>query len=83
MMLKQAAKNLGVSIFTISYWLRKLGYSYKKKDFSYLEEGETKRNEYKEIIENIPSEKLVYIDESGIEMTICKDRGWGERRVKN
>lgn len=33
MTLKQAAKNLGVSIFTISYWLRKLGYSYKKKTF--------------------------------------------------
>ncbi len=33
MTLKEAAKNLGVSIFTISYWLRKLGYSYKKKTF--------------------------------------------------
>ena len=31
MTLKEAAKNFGVSIFTISYWLRRLGYSYKKK----------------------------------------------------
>jgi transposase len=28
------------------------------------------------------SENLVYIDESGIEMTICKDRGWGKKGEK-
>lgn len=33
MILKQAARKFGVSIFTISYWLRRLGYSYKKKTF--------------------------------------------------
>jgi transposase len=27
---KEAAKEFKVSIFTISYWLRKLGFSYKK-----------------------------------------------------
>jgi transposase len=27
----ERAKRFGVSIFTISYWLKKLGYSYKKK----------------------------------------------------
>jgi transposase len=31
MTLKQAAQKFGVSIFTISYWLKQLGYSYKKK----------------------------------------------------
>ena len=30
MKLKEAAKELGVSVFTISYWLRELGFSYKK-----------------------------------------------------
>lgn len=33
MTLKAAAKEFNVSSFTISYWLRKLGYSYKKKTF--------------------------------------------------
>lgn len=33
MRLKQAAKHFNVSNFTISYWLRRLGYSYKKKTF--------------------------------------------------
>lgn len=31
MMLKDAAEEFKVSIFTISHWLKKLGYSYKKK----------------------------------------------------
>ena len=29
--LKDLSKQLGVRIYTISYWLRKLGFSYKKK----------------------------------------------------
>lgn len=44
-----------------------------------MEADEEKRKQYKEIIKDIPSEKLVYIDESGIEMTICKDRGWSAK----
>ncbi|MFK8040302.1 MAG: IS630 transposase-related protein [Rickettsiaceae bacterium] len=32
MTLKDASKALKVSIFTISHWLKKLGYSYKKKN---------------------------------------------------
>lgn len=31
MTLKEASKIFKVSIFTISYWLKRLGYSYKKK----------------------------------------------------
>ena len=31
MTLKKAAQEFGVSIFTISHWLKRLGYSYKKK----------------------------------------------------
>jgi transposase len=33
MTLKKSAQKFGVSIFTISYWLKRLGYSYKKKIF--------------------------------------------------
>lgn len=47
-----------------------------------MEASEEKRAEYKEIIKDIPTESLVYIDESGIEMTICKDRGWGKKSEK-
>ncbi|MBL3284312.1 IS630 family transposase domain protein [Rickettsiales endosymbiont of Paramecium tredecaurelia] len=33
MTLKKAAQKFGVSIFTISYWLKNLGFRYKKKTF--------------------------------------------------
>ncbi len=44
-----------------------------------MEANEEKRNKYIESIKNITAQHLVYIDESGIEMTICKDRGWGKK----
>jgi transposase len=44
-----------------------------------VEACEEKRERYQKEIENIPSEKLVYIDESGIELTICKDKGWSAK----
>ena len=47
-----------------------------------MEASEEKRTEYKKVIADIPLEKLVYIDESGIEMKIIKDRGWGIKKEK-
>ena len=44
-----------------------------------MEASEEKRRKYQEIIKDIPLERLVYIDESGIEMTICKDKGWSAK----
>jgi transposase len=44
-----------------------------------VEASEEKRAEYLKTIESIPLEDLVYIDESGIEMNMCKDRGWGKK----
>ena len=47
-----------------------------------MEASEEKRNTYQNAIKNIPPQSLVYIDESGIELTICKDRGWGKKSEK-
>jgi transposase len=47
-----------------------------------LEASQEKRDKYQGVIKDIPMESLVYIDESGIELTICKDRGWGKRSKK-
>ena len=47
-----------------------------------MEACEKKRDKYQETIKDIAPQGLVYIDESGIEMTICKDRGWGKRSEK-
>ena len=47
-----------------------------------MESSEEKRTEYKKIIADMLPEKLVYIDESGVEMKIVKDRGWGIKKEK-
>ena len=47
-----------------------------------MEASEEKRQRYQEEIKDIESERLVYIDESGIEISVCKDRGWGKRGEK-
>ena len=47
-----------------------------------MEACEEKRKQYQDKIEKISPENLVYIDESGIEMQSCKERGWGEKSKK-
>ena len=44
-----------------------------------MEADQGKRDEYQEAIKDIDKSRLVYIDESGIDINICKDRGWGKR----
>lgn len=44
-----------------------------------MEANEEKREKYLAEIKEISSSKLVYIDESGIDVTEVKDRGWGKR----
>ncbi len=47
-----------------------------------MEANQEKRDKYQEVINDIPPQNLVYIDESGIDMGICKDRGWGKKGEK-
>ena len=47
-----------------------------------MEASEEKREIYREAIKDIPFKNLVYIDESGIDAGICKDRGWGKKSEK-
>jgi transposase len=47
-----------------------------------VEASEEKRDKYQEVIKDIPTQHIVYIDESGIDMNICKDRGWGKKGEK-
>ena len=73
--LSEMGKHFSMSAPGPLYWLRKLGFSYKKKPS--LMWKRAKKN-----VKDIPPESLVYIDESGIELTICKDRGWGKKSEK-
>ncbi len=47
-----------------------------------MEASEVKKKQYEDTIKNIDRQSLVYIDESGIDMSICKDRGWGKKSEK-
>ena len=79
MTLKAAAKEFNVSSFTISYWLSKLGYSYKKSLFL-SGANEKKRRCYIESIKDIDPARLGYINESGIDMSICKKQRLGKKK---
>ena len=54
-----------------------------KKTFTYVEASQEKRDTYQEIIKYIPPnvlyQHLVYMDENGIDIAICTDRGWGKK----
>ena len=41
-----------------------------------------KRQEFQEIIKDIPKDKLVFIDESGIEDNACPERGWSRKGAR-
>ena len=47
-----------------------------------MEADESKRDNYKKEIKFIPTQNIVYIDESGIDMTICEEKGWGKQGEK-
>lgn len=44
-----------------------------------MEANQEKRSQYLESIKDIETGGLVYIDESGIELTTVKDRGWEKK----
>ena len=44
-----------------------------------MEADKEKREQYLDSIKDIEKDRLVYLDESGIEMTIIKDKGWGKK----
>ncbi|WP_341749578.1 transposase [Candidatus Tisiphia endosymbiont of Sialis lutaria] len=44
-----------------------------------MEANAEKRCKYLEDIKDLATDALVYIDESGIEMNITQDRGWGKK----
>lgn len=73
---KELAKQWdNISSVTILRQIRKLGYSYKKTHF-HPKRDIALRNEFIAKIQSITKDKLVYLDESGIEDNACKEYGW-------
>ncbi|KJV97165.1 putative transposase [Orientia tsutsugamushi str. UT76] len=77
--LVQTGKHFGISIRVAGYYMKKFGYSYKKNVYLHGSKTRNKRK-YQQVISSIPKENLAYIDESGIEMSICKDRSVEQKR---
>ena len=38
-----------------------------------------KRKQYRDEVAKIARDKLVFLDESGIELNLCKERGWSKK----
>ena len=70
--------HFGISASGARYWLKKVNFSYKKKAYSYMEACEKRREEFLTEVSGIDIEDLVFLDESGIEYNIGKDRGWAK-----
>ena len=64
--LKELGKIFNMSASGIGYALEKLNITFKKKTNLYKERDGQKRVEFLKNIENIPIERIVYIDESAI-----------------
>ena len=54
----------------------------EKKKTSYREQDKEKVAEYIDKIKDIPSDRLVYIDETGIDGYVYRPRAWSRRRKK-
>ena len=54
----------------------------KKKTIFYKERSEIKRADYSEILRQHATDKLVYIDESGIDKFISREHGWSARGAR-
>lgn len=74
---KELAKIWGdVSPHTISRGLKKLGYSRKKKTYSYQERCEQARDDFRKKLAHYKPEQVIYIDESGIDSNDSYSYGW-------
>jgi transposase len=65
-----------ISASAIFRSLHKLGYTHKKKTFYHPKRDINMRKEFIEKTKLIPQEKLVWLDESGIEDNACIEYGW-------
>ena len=71
-------ETLGVATKTILKSLKN-STSHIKKRFRYEERREDLREEYQKILNQIPKENLIYLDESGFDLNMKKEYSWKTR----
>ncbi|MEI2583756.1 IS630 family transposase [Scytonema sp. PRP1] len=67
-----------ISDRTISRALKKIGFT-RKKTYGYRERDEAKRQTFIDQLSTLPSDKIVYLDESGMDSRDEYDYGWNEK----
>ncbi|HAT1827063.1 TPA: IS630 transposase-related protein [Legionella pneumophila] len=80
--LNELARHFGLTPSGIWRALKCLKITRKKKSTLYADRDEQKRQNYLAQLANHLPEKLVYIDESGIDTFIARDYGWSCRGKK-
>jgi transposase len=63
----------------ISRALKKINFTHKKKSFTYSEADPKKRADYLEEISKVDPDKIVYIDETGIDDNEVPQYAWAKR----
>lgn len=80
--LREIAAVFGCSIAAVSKAIKSVGYT-KKKNITYKEQDSQKAAEYLQKIKDIKPETIAYIDETGIDSYIYRERAWSKRGAKN
>jgi transposase len=77
--LSEAGAYFGMTRHGISYWIKKFRFSLKKKIFRFDAADPKKQEKFVKAVQQIPPEKRVYIDESGIQKHLTRNRSWTKR----
>ena len=78
MTLQEMADRLGVTAQAVWHHWRRSNVTRKKK-MRYRERDGEARAEFAEKIKDVPPQKIIYADESGIEHQCCREYGWSLR----
>jgi transposase len=79
--LRELAEPYNCSTTAVFNALKKIKFTYKKT-FTYSEKSEEKRAEFLAKIQDIPAGSIVYVDESGIDEYLQREKGRALRGVK-
>jgi transposase len=73
--LGELAEQCGCTAAAVFYALKKINHNSKKKTVTYSEKSEEQREKYTDRLKNVPRNKRVFIDESGV--NACLQRAYG------
>ena len=67
---------------TFSLALKQLGWKRKKKSVAYAERDAAQRVAFRQQVNQIAPHNRVYVDEAGVDDTLCSPYGWSKRNTR-